>query len=95
MKKSITILFCLLTTGLWASDFQMIEDQAAYNLFKSLPGITCTEWNSADFVVYTKYQTKSCDETAKQTDWTCTIQINKKDMAKSPFMSASCTRETN
>lgn len=87
-----TLILALLTCGLaQASEFQMLEGQEAYDLYLTLPGVRCIEWNSKDFIVYTKYQTKTCSEQGDSTQWTCTVQIKKSRPKK--FDSASCTRE--
>ena len=77
-----------------ATEVEVMEGPAAYELYLSLPGVRCTEWNSAEFVVYTKYQTNSCDETSIDTNWTCTIQVNKKKNS-ALFESANCSRQIN
>jgi hypothetical protein len=82
----------LASSALSASEFQMIDGQPAYKLYLSLKGVRCVEWNSKDFIVYTKYQTESCDADANSFDWTCTIQVSKKNTAQK-FESASCIRE--
>lgn len=87
-----TLLLTLLTCGLvQASEFQMIEGHEAYDLYLSLPGVKCVEWNSKDFIVYTKYQTSACNEQSDSSQWTCTVQIKKAQPKK--FESASCSRE--
>jgi hypothetical protein len=75
-----------------ASEFQTLDGEEAYKLYLSLPGVRCIEWNSKDSIVYTKYQTQSCDEDGKDTDWTCTLQINKMD-TQNKYESASCIRQ--
>jgi hypothetical protein len=75
-----------------ASEVEIVEGEAAYEIYLSLPGVRCSEWNSADFAVYTKYQTQSCDETSDETKWTCTLQVSKKKNSR-PFESASCSRQ--
>ncbi len=87
-----TIILAFLACGFVnASEFQMVDGDEAYKLYLSLPGIKCIEWNSKDSIVYTKYQTNSCNEQLDSSHWTCTVQINKAQPKK--FDSASCTRE--
>lgn len=90
--KTLILTLLLASSALFASEFQMIDGDEAYQLYTSLPGVRCTEWNSQDFVVYTKYQTASCDQQGKDTDWTCTIQVNKHNPAQK-YESTSCTRQ--
>jgi len=93
--KSLILLSFMLVLGASspsASEFQSLEGQAAYELYQSLPGVRCLEWNSSELVVYTKYQTESCDQNSANDQWTCTIQVSKIDLSKK-FLSASCSRE--
>lgn len=94
MKKTL-ILISLIAFNLNASEFQMIDGTSAYELYKSLPGTTCTEWSSADLVVYTKYQTAKCGDQNENSQWVCTVQLKKKNKnnKESKLLSASCTRE--
>jgi hypothetical protein len=91
--KMITFTLLLFSLSAWSSEFQSIDGEEAYLLFQSLKGVVCTEWNSKDFIVYTKYQTTSCEESGSNQNWTCTIQMSKKDLKKNSYLSASCTRE--
>jgi hypothetical protein len=90
MKVIISIFLALSLAQ--ASEVQILDGDAAFELYMKLPGVRCIEWNSADFVVYTKYQTQSCDQGAANDQWSCTIQVNKKNKIK-PFESANCSRE--
>lgn len=90
--KTIILAVLLMTAGVFASEIHMLEGDEAYKLYLSLKGVRCTEWNSKDLVVYTKYSTSSCDDQGDNTQWTCTVQINKMDRQKQ-FESASCSRE--
>ena len=94
MKSALFIILGIvlgLATAL-ASEVQIIEGDAAFDLYMKLPGVRCIEWNSADFVVYTKYQTDYCDQAPADDQWSCTIQVNKKNKIK-PFESANCSRQ--
>ena len=93
MKSPSLLLLCLMAIHISAAEVQILDGEKAYKTYLSLPGKTCTEWSSGDFVVYTKYQTKNCDENSKATLWNCTIQIDKKNHSQSPYTSASCSRE--
>ncbi len=90
--KTIILTLLLAFSALYASEFQIISGDEAYQLYKRLPGLRCTEWNSKDLVVYTKYQTDSCEQQGKDTDWNCTIQVNKLNPLQK-YESASCTRQ--
>jgi hypothetical protein len=90
--KTLFLTLLLASSSVFASEFQTIDGEEAYKLYLSLPGVKCIEWNSKDSIVYTKYQTASCDEEGKSTDWTCTIQINKMD-TQHKYESASCFRQ--
>ena len=96
MKKAY-FAFCLLIflSSVFSSEIEVKDGDEAYAIYQSLPGVICTEWNSKDSVVYTKYQTAKCTDQNEASEWTCTIQINKKDQRKNSFISASCTREKN
>ncbi len=90
MKKLFLLFFGLALAH--ASEVQMLDGDAAFDLYMKLPGVRCIEWNSEDFVVYSKYQTNSCDENASGEQWSCTIQVNKKNKIKI-FESANCSRQ--
>jgi hypothetical protein len=94
MKTLLTLPLVILmaSSALFAGDFQIIEGDEAYQTYLSLKGVRCIEWNSKDFVVYTKYQTDSCDQQGKDSDWTCTIQVNKHKPSEK-YESASCSRQ--
>jgi hypothetical protein len=96
MKTAFFIILGVIMglTSALASEVEILEGQKAFELYLSLPGARCTEWNSADFVVYTKYQTATCEESSDNSKWTCTIQINKKNNLNN-FESANCSREVN
>lgn len=91
MKKLI-LLSLFASNALFANEFQSLSGEEAYKQYLSLKGVRCVEWNSKDFIVYTKYETNSCDESAPNTNWTCTIQISKLN-SNEKYMSADCSRE--
>lgn len=90
--KTLILTLLLISCGAFASEYQMLEGDEAYKLYLNLPGVRCTEWNSKDLVVYTKYSTSSCDDQGDNSQWTCTVQINKM-RPQDKYVSASCSRE--
>ncbi|QDK40436.1 hypothetical protein DOM21_02990 [Bacteriovorax stolpii] len=96
MKKLIGfgLLALSISGSLMAGEFQSISGQEAYDLYQKLPGVKCQEYRLANYIVYSKYQTKSCSE--NQTDaskWNCTVQLELKNGKVNSVISADCSRE--
>ncbi len=94
MKTFFLLIIVVYTFNVLASETQTLEGEQAYQMYKTLPGAICTEWNSKEYIVYTKYSSTSCLDAADLQNWTCTIQLSKKNnMTK--LLSASCSKEIN
>lgn len=96
MKKILSLgLFLLSLNGaVMASEVQSLSGDEAYQMYLKLPGKNCQEYRIPNYVVYSKYQTNSCQE--NQTDdskWTCTVQLSLKNGKTSSVMSADCSRQ--
>ncbi|MBC7429253.1 MAG: hypothetical protein H7336_11610 [Bacteriovorax sp.] len=96
MKVLIGLSLVLLSFGgtVMASEFQSLSGDEAYQIYKTLPGKACQEYRLVNYVVFTKYQTKSCEE--NQTDaskWSCTVQFSVKNGKTSEVISADCSRQ--
>ncbi len=96
MKKTISFLLLLvsLTSIASASHTEMLDGEEAYKLYQSLPGVACQEYRLQNYIVFTKYQTKSCS--VQQTDtskWECTGQFAMKKGKITEVISVSCARE--
>lgn len=94
MKTFLIIIGALCALKLWAVESETLSGDKAFELYKSLPGATCTEWISREYVVYTKYSTENCSDISDLKKWNCTIQLSKINK-NSKLLSASCTRELN
>lgn len=96
MKKlfSLSLLALSFSGSLMAGEIQTISGQEAYDLFLKLPGVRCQEYRLANYVVYSKYQTKSCTENQTDTSkWNCTVQLELKNGQVKGLISADCSRE--
>ncbi len=96
MKKLLGLALVLISvTGtVMASELQMVSGNEAYEIYQKLPGKACQEYRLGNYVVFSKYQTKSCNE--NQTDaskWNCTVQFELKNGKPKNVMSADCSRE--
>lgn len=94
MKTFIILIGALSALNTWAVESETLEGDRAYELYQALPGATCTEWVSREYVVYSKYSTDRCSDSADLKKWTCTIQMAKSNKI-SKLLSASCSREIN
>jgi hypothetical protein len=84
--------FCF--SSAFSVEFQTVSGAEAYQIYLGLPGITCQEYRTASYIVYTKYQTKSCtDNTHDDSKWTCTVQHELKNGKISNLLSADCSRQ--
>ena len=89
----VALILASLSGSLAASEVQMITDDEAYQMYLTLPGKACQEYRLQDYVVYTKYQTKSCLENQKDlSKWSCTVQFTLKNGKQTGVSSAGCSR---
>ncbi|MBY0414379.1 MAG: hypothetical protein K2Q18_09445 [Bdellovibrionales bacterium] len=96
MKVLIVMsLICMNLGGpLMASEYQSLQGAEAYETFQKLPGVACQEYRLGNYVVFTKYQTKNCNETQSDASkWNCTVQFIIKNGKKVSYTSADCSRE--
>ena len=96
MKSSISLglVLLILSSTVMASEFQSLSGDEAYLMYKNLPGIACQEYKIANYVVFTKYQTKTCNENqTDSTKWSCTVQLALRNGKTSEVMSADCSRQ--
>ncbi len=94
LLMSFALVLISMVGAVNASEFQQISGDEAYDMYLKLPGKACQEYRLATYVVFTKYQTKSCSET--QTDnskWSCTVQLSLKNGKQTGVMSADCSRQ--
>jgi hypothetical protein len=92
--KKIIVLFLALSSVAMAGETQILEGEVAYQKYLSLPGASCQEYKLENYLVLSKYQTKSCqDSQPDASKWNCTVQFAMKKGKKSDILNASCSRE--
>lgn len=96
MKKlaNLALLLLTLSSTAMAYEYQSIDGAEAYEKYSKLPGKACQEYRLSNYVVYTKYQTNSCqDEQTDSSKWNCTVQLELKNNKVVNVISANCSRE--
>lgn len=78
-----------------AQDLQILSGEEAYQLFQKLPGKACLEYRNSSYSVYTKYQTKKCNQIQEdKSKWICTVQFSLAHNKVKDILSAECSRNS-
>lgn len=94
IRVSLILFLLSVSSALKASEIQIIEGEEAYRLYKDLPGVACQEYRSGNYIVFTKYQTNSCnDEQTDPNKWNCTVQYELQNGKIDKWISSVCSRE--
>lgn len=92
MYKFLGIITLLVTSNIWAGQFQMIEGSEALQVYHSLKGKKCIEYQTAYQIVFSRSDSLNCVDGNSANEWQCTVQYEK-NQKNFILQSASCIRE--